>query len=681
MQQPSFHALLYGGDYNPDQWTEDVWLADMRLMKLAHVTMVSINIFSWALLEPRPGIYHFAQLDRIMNMLAQHDIAADLATATASPPTWMSRLYPTMLPVTRDGTRMTHGSRQHYCPNGRDYRRKATALVQRLAQRYAGHPALSMWHINNEYGCHVSQCYCDTCAVAFRVWLQQRYQTLDTLNYAWWTNFWSQRYYDWQDILPPRLSPAQNNPGQVLDYWRFMSDSLLACYRLEADILRSVTPHVPLTTNLMVAFKPVDGFSWASHMDIISFDMYPANTTPAWETALSHDLMRSLKGGRPHLVMEQSPSQVNWMAQNPQKRPGHMRLQSMQALAHGADGVMFFQWRQSKAGAEMFHSAVVAHDSSEHGRIFRQVAQLGGELHHLSPHILGSRINAQAAILMDWHNWWAVEYLPGPSERLRYWEQIKAHYHALHSLQVAVDIIQPASDLSQYRLIIAPLLYMLRPQVANNLQHFVAQGGTLLVTFFSGIVDQNNHVVLGGYPAELRTLLGIHVEEFDPFTPEMSNELAIQEEPLQGTYPCTLWGELIHLEGAQALGVFTSDYYANQPALTMHSFGQGRAYYLATQPSDELLVRLARLLCQQANVAPVLQSPEGVEVTKRVRADGRAVYFLLNHTEQAQQVTLPMGCFTSLLDEKRVEGSVEIAAVGVIVLLSETAEGGFEQYL
>ncbi len=663
-------TIYYGGDYNPEQWPETVWTEDMRLMKLAHVNMVSVNIFSWAMLEPRPDSYHFEQLDRIMDMLAQNGIAADLATGTASPPTWMDRLYPSMLPVTRNGRRMSHGSRQHYCPNSPDFRRKSGALVQRLAERYAQHPALTMWHLNNEYGCHTPVCYCDNCAEAFRVWLQERYQSLESLNDAWGTSFWSQRYYEWEDVLPPRITPAQNNPTQSLDYWHFMSDSLLGCYRVEEDILRVVTPNIPLTTNLMVGFKPVDAFAWAPHMDVISFDMYPPISAKPWEVAFSHDLMRSLKG-KPHLVMEQSPSQVNWMPQNPHKRPGRMRLHSMQAIAHGADGVMFFQWRQSQAGAEKFHSAVVTHDGNESTRIFQQAEQVGGYLQKLAPDVAGSLVPAQVAILMDWQNWWAVEYQPGPTDRIYYvWTQLLPYYRAFHKYNIAVDVVAPDSDLSKYTLVLAPTLYMIRPGVAENLEQFVERGGTFLTTYFSGIVDEHDHVMLGGYPAPLRKLLGIHVEEFDPLTPEMSNSIGIEEGQLKGTYPTTLWGELVHLEGAQAIGTFASDYYANQPALTVNAYGKGHAYYIAAQGNDELLDKLALLLSEQAQVSPVLESPEGVEVTKRVRDDGKTIYFLLNHAEQVQQVTLPSGKFTSLLDGKIVEGQVDVGAVDTVVLLS-----------
>jgi beta-galactosidase len=660
--------ILYGADYNPEQWPETVWVEDMRFMKQARVNMVSINIFSWAMLEPQPGEYRFETLDRVVDMLAEHGIAADLATATASPPTWMSRLYPLMLPVTWDGRRMYHGSRQHFCPSSPDYRRKATQLVRHLAERYQEHPALAMWHVNNEYGC-LTACHCDTCAIAFRDWLQARYRTLDALNNAWSTNFWSQRYYSWEDILPPRFSPAQINPGQSLDYRRFMSDSLLQCYLTEARILHEITPDIPVTTNFMAAFKPVDYFAWASHLDIISVDIYPPHTAQAWETAITHDLMRSLKGGRPHLVMEQTPSQVNWMPQNPHKRPGNLRLQSFQALAHGADGVMYFQWRQSLGGAEKFHSAVVSHEGSEHNRIFRQVAQIGAELERLSPHIAGSRMQAQVALVMDWQNWWAVEYTPGPSDRLRYWECIGSWYRALHRLNVAVDFVLPDADLSRYRLVIAPLLYMLRPGAVPNLERFVQEGGIFVTTFFSGIVDQNDRVMPGGYPAALRKMLGIYVEEFDPWTPQMTNEVVIQEGLLQGTYLCSLWGEVIHLEGAQALGIFASDYYAQGPALTLHRFGEGRTYYIATQGSDELLSRLTHLLCQEAVIPPVMNAPQGVEATARVQTDRHILYFLLNHNETTAQVILPAGKFTSLLTGEEVEGQLEIAARDVVVLL------------
>jgi beta-galactosidase len=357
------------------------------------------------------------------------------------------------------------------------------------------------------------------------------------------------------------------------------------------------------------------------------------------------------------------------MPQNPQKRPGQMRLHSLQAIAHGANGVMFFQWRQSRAGAEKFHSAVVSHEGSEHTRIFQQAAKVGAELRKLAPVVADSRIRAQTAIVMDWDNWWDVEYRPGPSDRLNYWEQLNIYYHALHDLNISVDVVQPDGDLEKYKLVIAPLLHMLRPGAAKNLTQFVERGGTLLTTFFSGIVDERGHVTLGGYPGELRKLLGIYVEEFDPYTPQMTNQLVVKEGNLQGTYAATLWGEVLHPEGAQAIGVFGEDYYAAQPALTVNAFGQGQAYYLATQSSDELVRKLLQDLCRQAHVTPVLETPEGIEATKRVRPDGRAIYFLLNYTQQPQKVALPQGTFTSLLDDAEVHNNITVKPMDVMVLI------------
>lgn len=355
------------------------------------------------------------------------------------------------------------------------------------------------------------------------------------------------------------------------------------------------------------------------------------------------------------------------MAQNPQKRPGQMRLHALQAIAHGADGMMFFQWRQSRAGAEKYHAAIVTHDGNEHTRIFRQSAQVGEELEQIAPVVAGTHLTSQVAIVLDWENWWCVEYLPAPSDRVRYLDLVYTYYRAFHQMNVAVDIVHPSSDISKYRVVVAPLLHMLHPGVAANLTNFVESGGTLLTTFFSGIVDENDHVGLGGYPKELRTLLGIRIEEIDPWTPDMKNELVIKAGPLAGTYPCDLWGELIHEEGAQTIGAFASDYYANFPALTVNQFGAGRAYYVATQINEELAAKLLREVCLEASIAPLIQTSSNIEVTRRVSTTGSEIYFLLNHTQQAQHLTLPSGTFTSLLTSTSMSGDIEIPAMDVVI--------------
>jgi beta-galactosidase len=659
-------TILYGADYNPEQWPSEVWKDDVRLMRLANINIVSLYIFAWAMLEPKPEKYSFEQLDELMDLLGDNGISVNLATATASPPTWMSRLYPDMLPVLANGTRMSHGSRQAYCPNSPDYRRKCAQLVKRLAERYKDHKALRMWHVNNEYGCHVSECYCDYCAEEFREWLGGRYKNLETLNDAWSTNFWSQRYGSWDDILPPRMTPTQNNPSQVLDYKRFMNDSLLTCYRIEKDILAKITPKIPATTNFMASFKPLNYFSWAPYLDVVAVDVYPPLWSPPSVTAITFDTMRSLKHA-PFLVMEQSPSQVNWMDQNPHPRPGVVRLQSLQAVSRGADGIMYFQFRQSRGGAEKFHSAVVSHEGSENTRIFKQIKEIGEDLKKLS-FVTGWECKSEVAIIIDWENWWSVEYRPGPSDQLWYSEQVMLWHRALHGLNVPLDFVLPESDLSSYRVVFAPLLYMVRSEGAKNLETYVRQGGTLVVTFFSGIVDEHDRVTLGGYPGLLRKLLGIYVEEFDPFIWGTSDEIKIEEEPLKGTYPCKIWAEVVHLETAEAIGTFASDYYGDKPALTCNSFGKGKAWYLATQ-SEELASQLTTMLCGKYGGVDGMNNGK-VEISTRQK-DGKKAYFLLNHNDWVEYVKLPEGKFREIISGKSVSGEIEVKAKDVVVLVNE----------
>jgi beta-galactosidase len=238
-------GLAYGGDYNPEQWPEETWADDVRRMREAGVNLVTVGVFSWALLEPADGTYEFGWLDRVLDLLHENGIAVDLATATASPPPWFSTAHPETLPVAPDGTRLWPGGRQAWCPSSPVFRAKAVALVDQLAKRYAEHPALVLWHVSNELGCHNAHCYCDVSAIAFRRWLRRRYGTLEELNRAWGTTFWSQRYGEWDEVLPPRTTPAVPNPTHALDFARFSSDELLDHYRAERDVLRRISPGVP----------------------------------------------------------------------------------------------------------------------------------------------------------------------------------------------------------------------------------------------------------------------------------------------------------------------------------------------------------------------------------------------------------------------------------------------------
>ncbi|MFD3621994.1 beta-galactosidase [Streptomyces sp. NPDC058676] len=441
-------GIAFGGDYNPEQWPEEVWAEDVALMKEAGVSLVTAGIFSWAKVEPRPGEYDFTWFDRVMDNLAGSGVAVCLATMTASPPPWLSRLHPEILPETADGRRMWAGGRQHYCPSSAVYREYAARLVERLATRYADHPALEMWHIGNEYGCHTPQCWCDESAADFRRRLSDRYGDIEALNDAWSTAFWAQHYDTFDEVLPPRLAPTFPNPAQQLDFVRFSDDALLQCCLTEKAVLRRTTPDVPVTTNFIGVHEPVDAFRWAAQEDVVSVDVYqdPHYEDTHVSAGFIFDVTRSARAGQPWLLLEQAPSAVNWRDRNGPKPPGRMRLWSWQAVAQGADAVLYFQWRQSRGGAEKYHSATIPHGGTD-TRTFREVSELGREL-AMVPQIAGTRSSADVALVLDWNSWWALELDSHPSTALNQMDIALAHYRPLFDAGIACDVVPPDRDLS-----------------------------------------------------------------------------------------------------------------------------------------------------------------------------------------------------------------------------------------
>ena len=660
----NFPHMIFGGDYNPDQWTPETWQEDARLMQEAGVNLVSLGIFSWTRLEPKPGVFDFTWLDQILDLLYSHGVSVNLATPTASPPAWMVRLHPDMLPVTAEGVRLWHGSRKHYCAHNPHYRQYATRIATQLAERYKDHPALVMWHVDNEYGGHVGECFCDTSAAAFRTWLQERYGTLDRLNFAWGTAFWSQIYSDWEEILPPRRSPAHVNSTQQLDWARFSSDSWLVCFDEQKAALKAITPHIPVTTNFMGFHKGVDYFKFAAHEDLVAQDSYPETYDPDWaaKAGIICDLVRSVGGRKPWILMEQATSQVNWRQRNVNKRPGIMRLGSLQAVARGADGIMFFQWRQSRAGAEKHHSGMLPHAGTD-TRVWREVKALGNELPRLNP-VLSSQVQADVAILMDWENWWALELDSKPSNDLKLFPQLYSYYKPLFDRNITVDFAHPESDLSRYKLVIAPNLYLVNDNSARNINQYVQAGGTLLMSFFSGIVDENEQIRLGGYPAPFREMLGLVVEEYAPYTDSQSNRILTRDGK---GFDCTFWSDVIHLQTAEPLASYEQDYYAGSPAVTHNKYGKGSAFYLGTVLDRGAMDWLVEYLCEAADTHPAIATgPAGVEVLRR--STGKDSFlFLLNHS--AEKVTVPLdgdGC--DLLTAVNIRGSIELDPFGAAVI-------------
>lgn len=664
--------IWYGGDYNPDQWPREIWQEDLHLFGKAHIDVATLPVFSWALLQPDEDRYDFAWLDEIVDRLATGGVKVCMATSTAAHPAWMARRYPDILRVDFEGRKRKYGGRHKSCPNSPTYRLYAPRLAGKLAERYAAHDALVAWHISNEYS---GYCYCENCASAFRTWLQKRYGTLQELNRRWYTAFWSHTFSEWEEIVPPNMLTEYWRPDKpqfqtiALDYNRFQSESLQECLRLERDAIRRHSPDVAITTNFMHAYKPLDYAAWAKDLDVISWDSYPSNRTHPAEPALWHDLMRGLKDGKPFMLMETTPSQVNWQQYCPLKKPGMMRLHNYQAVAHGADTVMFFQLRQSLGASEKFHGAVISHAGHAETRVFREVSVLGAELQRLGDTLVDARVEAQVAILFDWENWWAMENSDGPSADWTYMPQVTKYHRALWEQNIPVDLITTETDLMKYKVLVAPSLYMLHPGYASRIETFVAAGGTFVTTFMSGMVDENDLVVPGGYPGELRRVTGIWVEEFDGLYPDERNAIACGSAvpALAGTHEAGLICSVIHAETAEVMGTYTKDFYQGTPALTRNRFGTGTAWYIGADPEPRLVSALLHHLCEEQGIRPLLVTPDKVEVTRRSK-QGREFLFVLNHNAEPVQVNLGTAKGTDLLTGRALGGLVEIDGYGVVIL-------------
>ncbi|HLN77632.1 MAG TPA: beta-galactosidase [Nocardioidaceae bacterium] len=659
----SLPRLAFGGDYNPEQWPTSVQIEDVELMQEAGVDLVTLGVFSWALLEPSEGTFTFDWLDEVMERLHAGGIRVDLATATASPPPWLAARHPETLPVTADGRTLWPGGRQAFCPSSPVYRERAQALCRAMAERYGSHDALALWHVGNELGGHNALCYCDVSAAAFRVWLEKRYGDIDRLNDAWGTAFWSQHYASFEEVLPPRSAPTFPNPTQQLDFRRFSSDELLANFVAERDILHELSPGVPVTTNFMVMqhVREMDYWAWAREVDVVSNDHYLTAADPDGhiELAFSADLTRGLAGGRPWLLMEHSTSAVNWQPRNVAKRPGEMRRTSLQHVARGADAVLFFQWRASRAGAEKFHSGLVPHAGTD-TRLWREVVELSRTLDQIEE-VAGSGARNRVAMLFDWECWWATELDSHPTQDLTYLDRAHAFYRALWERGVGVDFVHPEQDLAGYDLVVVPTLYAVTDLAAERVRTAVEAGATALVTYFSGIVDENDHIRLGGYPGAFRDLLGISVEEFAPLREGDRVRLS------DGT-SADLWTEHVHLRGAESLATYVDGPLPGVPALTRHRHGAGTAWYSACRLDGAGTAALVDRLLKTAGVAPAPATLPGVEVVRRSAADGRSWLFVINHTAATATVEVRGH---DLVSDRPVQGLLELPAGDVAVVREE----------
>lgn len=630
------YPILFGGDYNPEQWPEATWEQDMTMLAQANVNSATINVFSWALLEPKENTYDFSMLDKIIKMLSDHHYQIVMATSTAALPAWMVKQYPDVTRVDTHGIRQGFGKRQNACPNSPNFQRLAKGLVTEIVKRYANNPNIVCWHISNEYG---GQCYCDNCATAFRVWLKKRYTSIAELNDAWDSNIWSHTFHDFAEIVPPDQHTDEFETGgamlggESLDYRRFQSDSLLANFKMEKDIVRAVDSDTPITTNFMGTQKDLDYFKWAKELDVVSWDNYPSFDTPASFTAMNHDLMYGLKQ-QPFMLMEQTPSQQNWQPYNSLKDPGEFRMFSFQAMAHGANTVQVFQLKQARNGCESLHGAMISHVNSTETRVFKETATLGHDLQKLPADLLTSKKQSEVAIIFDWESYWGVDFSVGPSVRLRYVEQVHAYYQYFYHQNISVDMISTDADLSQYKLVIAPLLFILKAGVAEKITAYINQGGAFVTNAMSATSDEEDNVFLGGYLAPFRQALGLWVEEWDVLPPVSPCSVRFND---QTTVKADMICDLIHLEHATVLANYsTNKFYDGTPAITANQYGQGQAFFAGTYLDQAGMTVLGDQLVAAAGLTQTYQATDhsdGVELSHRVSQDYR-YDFLINTTNQ-----------------------------------------------
>ena len=620
-----FTKMLHGGDYNPDQWLDypEVLKQDIKLMKKAHVNCVSLGIFAWATLEPEEGNYQFDWLEEIIDNLYREGIYTVLATPIGAMPRWLTEKYEEVLQVRENGVRNLHGARHNFCYTSPIMREKTIAIDTALAKRFGNHPGVIVWHISNELGGNGndSSCHCPLCQSAFREWLKNKYKTLDSLNHAWWTKFWSQTYTSWDQIHSPVPNGSTTVHGLTLDWKRFVTVQMEDFYKLECDTVKKYSKDVPVTTNMMGFFKPLDYFKFKDSVDIISWDSYPNwheeenEVNTAIYTAAAHSMMRSIKN-EPFLLMESTPSTTNWKSNNILKRPNMHMLSSMQAVAHGSNSVQYFQWRKSRGAYEKFHGAVVDHYGKEDTRVFKDVTEVGCRLEALTESIYKTINKPKVAIIVDWENWWAIDDAKGPNNiDMKYIETVVNHYKAFWKMGIDVDFIDMDKEIDRYKLVIAPMTYMMKEAFGNNVKVFVKNGGYFISSYWSGIVNETDLCFLGGFPGIIREVVGIRSEEIDAINEYYPNSISYKNKSYEVKNLC----DLIHLEGAKAEAEYEKDFYKGMPAVTRNEYGKGVAYYIAARTCDEFNEDFYREIVNEIGIEKNINVnlPYGVTVSRR----------------------------------------------------------------
>lgn len=671
---PKIDQILHGGDYNPEQWLDrpDILEEDIRLMKQAHVNVVTLGVFSWSVTEPSEGEYHFEWLKEIMDNLYANGIYTILATPSGARPAWLDEKYPDAIRTSSKGVHHLHGQRHNNCMSSQNYKTLVRKMDHQLADRFGSHPGLILWHIDNEIG---SECFCQQCRSRFQMYLKEKYDNdIDKLNHAWWTTFWSHRFNNFEQIDPPTSLGEKSIHGLNLDWKRFTTWNTVEFLINEVSVFREKTPDIPITTNFMHLYPALDYTKLAKEIDVISWDSYPRWNTAEeslYDTALGnafdHVMMRSFKKDRPFMLMESVPSLVNWHDFNKLKRPGVHKLSAVQTLACGGDTVQYFQWRKGRGSYEQYHGAVIDHLGRSDTRVFRDVEEVGAMLAGLSE-LQGTLTLPRAALIYDQENKWAVEDAAALSKKTKnYPETCMRIFNIFERNGVDLDIISSEEDYSPYDVIVAPMLYMLKDGVAQALTDFVKRGGQLVATYFTGYVNETTLCYLGGFPGDgLMELFGLYAEEIDTLYPKERNGVCFTgNSPIQGTYSVKDYCELIQVQDAQVLAEYTEDFYKGTPAVTVKESGKGKAYYVAARADEDCMEHILLQIWEEQKI-PLQKLPVGVEYHKREN-ETYSYEFYINYTEELQTIsreTKGIDCLTGAV----VEGEYQMEPMSSLIV-------------
>ena len=661
--------FYFGVDYYPEQWPEERWPIDVRLMAEADFNVVRLAEFAWSKMEPSDGQFDFDWLDRSIAILHSYGIKVVLGTPTASPPPWLMSKSPELFRVREDGVRVTFGNRREYCPNHSLYHDHTRRIVTKMAEHYADHPAIIGWQIDNEFG---DRCYCSICARKFQAWLRSRYEALDELNQKWGTVFWSHIYNDWTEIPLPLTPGGSPNPGLALDFYRFCSDSYVVYQQMQIDILRAQCPSHFITHNLMgFGYDRLNYFDLARNLDFVAWDNYPRmqwtmekGVEPSL-SALSVDTMRGLKS-KNIWVLEQQAGPGGWEMLSVTPRPGELRLWAYQAIAHGADAIVFFRWRTARFGTEQYWHGLLDHDAHP-SRRYEEIKRMGAEIKEIGGEILGSQVESPVAMMLSYDSRFAFQIQPN-NPRFNYPEHFHKIYRAFYQQHVSIDIVAPNADLTSYRLVLAPALHLITDATAANLKRYVQDGGLLVLTQRTGVKDDTNAVINQRLPGLLAEICGVEVEEYDSLSSTMQNrlEFTIPELAGSGSPNVSVLCDILKPTSARVIARYLQDYYAGEPAITINQFGNGQVVYIGAVGDGHLYDALTGWLLKMTSIQPVITAPEGIEVTERWQDDQRLL-FVLNHTEREQKVAFNRR-YTRLLDDSILEDPIAMAPYDVLIL-------------